>query len=301
MSTNTKFWLSKGEFEALSTLNPGKFDSVDDLVDIGVAAKQAMFWAAMKMQGTGFDLEWEDTKTVVFNDGYDFNAFTVMRDIMENENTELPKDASMWANIAEPIYRISPSGGNNIKVDITTSGAGGLDTGTEAVSTLYYAYAIANSATPGSANGILSVKENYYDVTLPIGYDQIAPIACVYNSAGGDLLNFNMNTLKGGNRRYIYNIPQTVLTDGTDAAYADCNLEDVLPDWEVSGVWINLEVTGKAVFSLSIDGINTTFSTSTSQPMVFIPYDKLEYKRDLGSGSLLIKVVGFEFTPFSKF
>ena len=302
MNNNAKLWLSVGEFEALSTLNPGKFDAVEELINIGSSAKEALFWTAMTMQGTGFESEWESVTEVTIDDGFDYNALTVMRDVMENSGSSLVRDASIWSNIPECMYMVTHHDSSDITIDITESGAGGLDTGTEAISTMYYIYAIGKADAPGIISGVLSAESAYYDVTLPAGYDQIAPVGCVYNDASGNLVAFESDVLKGGVKRFAYTAKQTALTGGVSASYAGVPIDVFIPDdWSINGVWVNLNVTGTAVFSLSLDGISGVMAISASQQMVYIPFDVLEYKRDSGSGSLDVEVVAFDYSPFGKF
>lgn len=68
---------------------------------------------------------------------------------------------------------------------ITASGAGGLDTGTEANSTWYYLWVIYNPTT-AAVDAVLSTS--YTLPTLPSGYTHYARVGGVYNSAAGDFI-----------------------------------------------------------------------------------------------------------------
>lgn len=55
-------------------------------------------------------------------------------------------------------------------VDVTASGAGGLDTGVEAANTWYFAHVIADSTGVNPARGLLSASP--VAPVLPVGYDR---------------------------------------------------------------------------------------------------------------------------------
>jgi hypothetical protein len=69
----------------------------------------------------------------------------------------------------------------SVTADISTSGAGGLDTGTEANSTWYYVWVIYNGTT---VSGLLSVSATA--PTLPSGYTFSALVGAIYNESGGN-------------------------------------------------------------------------------------------------------------------
>jgi hypothetical protein len=71
-------------------------------------------------------------------------------------------------------------------VDITLSGAGGLDTGSEASSTWYYIYMISD----GDATHELLLSASPTSPTLPGGYPYKRLIGAVYNDSSSDLYPF---------------------------------------------------------------------------------------------------------------
>jgi len=75
-----------------------------------------------------------------------------------------------------------------ITVDIETSGAGGLDTGSEASMTWYFIFLIKNPAT-GTVNGLLSTSVD--NPTLPSGYTVKRRIGSVFNDSSSNFLPFN--------------------------------------------------------------------------------------------------------------
>lgn len=72
-------------------------------------------------------------------------------------------------------------------LDITTSGANGLDTGVEAVSTWYYVYVIKNNDGI-TIRGLLSTSPT--NPTLPSGYEQKRLVGAIYNNSLGDIHKF---------------------------------------------------------------------------------------------------------------
>lgn len=74
----------------------------------------------------------------------------------------------------------------NHALNITTMGAGGLDTGALASNTWYYVYAIYNPTTQTSAT-LISVSTA---PTLPAGYTLFAPISSIYLDSGTHIRGF---------------------------------------------------------------------------------------------------------------
>ncbi len=77
----------------------------------------------------------------------------------------------------------------DLTVDITASGANGLDTGSEAGDTMYFLWVIYNPATTTVA-GLLSTDSAIGSITLPSGYTYAALVGAVYNDSASDLLDF---------------------------------------------------------------------------------------------------------------
>lgn len=75
-----------------------------------------------------------------------------------------------------------------LSVDITASGAGGLDTGSEAADTWYAVYVIADSFGNNSPAGLFSTSAT--TPTLPTGYDVFRRIGWVRNDSGSDFIDF---------------------------------------------------------------------------------------------------------------
>lgn len=74
----------------------------------------------------------------------------------------------------------------NVTANITLSGAGGLDTGTEAASTWYYVYVIAKD--DGTLSALLSTSATA--PTMPSGYTMRALVSAVRNDGSSNFLNY---------------------------------------------------------------------------------------------------------------
>lgn len=128
-------------------------------------------------------------------------------------------------------------------VAVTTAGANGLDTGTEASDKWLYLYALADSTGANAPCGLLSEanEANGDTITMPPGFDKKrqTPIA-IRNNAAGDFLHFVVG--EGWPARPVirYNEPfsegQTpttgatnVLNAGTQTSYTSVSLEKFVP------------------------------------------------------------------------
>ena len=115
-------------------------------------------------------------------------------------------------------------------VTTTVQGAGGIDTGTVAASTLYAVYAIDSSlgAAPGSA--IYSLNQN--EPVLPLGYDMSRRIGFVLTDGSSDFLKFDQTGNANGIscvRRMWYDAGIPVLNAGSSATFADVDCSASMP------------------------------------------------------------------------
>jgi len=88
---------------------------------------------------------------------------------------------------------------------ITSSGANGLDTGSEASNTWYYIWIIRKSSD-GTTDSLLSTSST--SPTMPSGYDQKALVSAVHNDGSSNFIDF-----KQAGKRYNYVVWRT-LTSG---------------------------------------------------------------------------------------
>lgn len=122
--------------------------------------------------------------------------------------------------------------GVNLTVDITVSGANGLDTGVEASSTWYFLWVISNGITTA---GLLSLSSSA--PTMPTGYTFKALVGAVFNDSGNNFVSLSQK----GNRVVI--APVIVLLNGTQSSYTLVDLSSIIPltAKTVSG-WIELRI-----------------------------------------------------------
>ncbi len=111
--------------------------------------------------------------------------------------------------------------GINETAAITSSGAGGLDTGTEANSTWYYIWAIYN-VTTDTVKLMLSVSAT--SPTLPTGYTYYELYGCVYNDSSGNFLDFDQF-----DDTYLYVLPKKVSDGGGTTTTAELDLSASVP------------------------------------------------------------------------
>ncbi len=112
-----------------------------------------------------------------------------------------------------------------LSADITTSGAGGLDTGSEAADTWYAVHVIGDRRGINLPAALLSTSA--FAPTLPAGYDIFRRIGWVRNDSGNDFLNF-ISFGNGRTRTVLYNEPDSavqVLAGGsaTGTTLVDCS------------------------------------------------------------------------------
>ena len=108
----------------------------------------------------------------------------------------------------------------NLTVDITDSGADGLDTGAEATSTWYYLWVIYNPSTTTTA-GLLSISSTA--PTMPAGYTYKALVGAVYNDSGDDFIVFHQL-----DNRVVIGV-NTAFSGATDATYTSKSLAAFVP------------------------------------------------------------------------
>ena len=109
----------------------------------------------------------------------------------------------------------------NKTANITNSGAGGLDTGSEASSTWYYVWAIWDGTNTAA---LLSTASTFAGLTLPSGYTHAALCGAVYNNGSGDFL------VTGQINNHFRTEPVKVLNDvnGT-TSYTSQSLANAVP------------------------------------------------------------------------
>lgn len=127
---------------------------------------------------------------------------------------------------------------NNVSVapNIGLSGAGGLDTGSEASSTWYYFYIIYDS-TNLTVNGLFSLSAS--SPTLPTGYDYYRVVGAVRNNGSSNFINF----FQAGENVWID--PQNVFNgQAGSTSYVTQSISTYVPPVAVGVKWTFGENTG---------------------------------------------------------
>jgi len=134
---------------------------------------------------------------------------------------------------------------STITVDITVSGANGLDTGVEASSTWYYVYLIFNPTTE-LLDGLLSISAT--SPTLPSGYTLKKLVSAVRNDGSSDFINFRQI-----DNEVLYEFSLSILAGGTATTATAVDMSTFVPD----SVSSHAKVYGRAAFT----GITTANSS----------------------------------------
>ena len=185
-----------------------------------------------------------------------------------NANSVTLGSASVVQNLvpdSTASFTIEWPGASPVTADITVSGAGGLDTGIEAVSTWYAVYVIADTNGVNPVDALLSLTP--ISPTLPAGYDIFFRMGWVRNDAAANFLEF-LQTNGERNRHHLWvNVDLSalnVLSGGSALSFATVSLAAFVPltarrvmmTWEFNG-----NVTA-ADFALRVPGAGTTRANS---------------------------------------
>jgi len=114
-------------------------------------------------------------------------------------------------------------------IDITVSGANGLDTGTEAADTWYAVFVIGDSSGSNPPAGLLSTSAG--SPTLPSGYDKFRRVGWVRNNASSNFLKFYQRWT-GKTRRYWYDADASavrVVNNGSATAFQNVSCSAFVP------------------------------------------------------------------------
>jgi len=229
-------------------------------------------------------------------------------------NTDYPsyKNLVIENNSGNPTYQVDVSWDNmrigyiyagsfSGTIDITNSGALGLDTGSEANSTWYYIWAIAQD--DGTNSVMLSASAT--SPTMPGSYTQKRLIGAVRNDGSGDFLNF-----KQRNEQHIYDpyisIANTAASGET--AVASGTVDTVFPQIEsIEKFYLFVQCSGVvdqvvgfrciAGASFAQSQVNNSVATTDnySGEMPNIDRTIIMYKQT-GGGTIYLTTSGFSFT-----
>lgn len=123
----------------------------------------------------------------------------------------LLKDSSGGAFLASSV---------NLTVDITASGANGLDTGSEASGTWYYGWVIAQAG--GTVAGLLSASATA--PTMPAGYTFKALVTAARNDGSSNIIAY-----KQRGSQVFFDAEQSVLSDGNATSETAVSVATAVP------------------------------------------------------------------------
>jgi len=167
---------------------------------------------------------------------YNNNAFQVTI----TATSVLLKDSSGESFLAESV---------NENANITLSGAGGLDTGSEASSTWYHVWLIARP--DNTVESMFSTSSTA--PTMPGAYTYKGYVGAIYNDSGSDF-----DTIYQNNHR-VASVKQSVLSSGTATSYTSVDLSTTIPT-TASSVYadgnVNDSGSGTSTLFVVCDGTN---------------------------------------------
>lgn len=163
-----------------------------------------------------------------------------------------------------------------ISVALTSSGAGGLDTGSESSNTLYHAFVIADSYGVNNPDGLLSTS--FDSPTMPSGYDKKRRVASIRNNGNGDI-HFFTHTGEGAHRYMMYepddaagNFDIAIVAAGTATSFTNVDCSSIAPSSSKS-------------FYIAINHLNNNGSPAQTQYRAGTRSDSLyEFYSTAGSG-----------------
>lgn len=199
-------------------------------------------------------------------------------------------------------------------VNLASSGAGGLDTGSEASNTHYYLYAIKNVST-GAVSAVLSTtnESSSGSITLPSGYTKKRQIRfSLRNDGSSNIVPF---WYLSGKVHYAVSIgdygvvgDNNVLSSGTATSYTDISCSSLIPPISKVGLFKVLLINGGGNTygqirpkGSSINGhtLAVTSVAALAGNVINMQTDSsqaLQYKCNLATVSMSVWVMGYEVT-----
>lgn len=183
----------------------------------------------------------------------------VVKNNATNPNYQVDVDASSAVLVDTNNHSVKVSS-VDLTLDITASGANGLDTGSEASSTWYYIWVIYNPTTNTTA-GLLSTS--YSSPTMPSGYTYKQMVGAVRNNASSNFLLFR----QFGNQVF-YEGRQQITTGLNSTSYALVDVSSIIPTStnKIESVLFGAIASASTpVVWISVDGTNaqTVFTASS--------------------------------------
>lgn len=135
----------------------------------------------------------------------------------------------------------------------------GLDTGALANSTLYYVFVIADSTKYRPTGLLLSASETA--PTMPAGYDILRRIGYARTDGSARILKF-YQCGNAGMRKYVLDVPLSVLSGGSSATFAAVDLSTAIP--AIRNCLVGLQVSYTPAIAANAATIRPSGSASTA-------------------------------------
>lgn len=197
------------------------------------------------------------------------------------------RDSTNVRNIQVPLQ---------LTVNLTVSGAGGLDTGAEAADTWYAVFVIDDTNDVNNPIGLFSLSDTA--PTLPAGYDVFRRVGWARNDGASNLYDFfQVGTGTTRTIRWVEDLTSTiqVLTGGGAQIFTDIILTEFVPITSENAI-----VWGSAVNKNFIFRPNGTtvewMVVAEGGALIFeilCPSQIIEYQGDSPAGDLDVSVLGY--------
>lgn len=187
-----------------------------------------------------------------------------------------------------------------MNANLTMSGAGGLDTGSEAADTWYSVWAIREY---GQNNADVLLSTSTETPTMPSPYNMKRLLGWVRNDGSSNIMRFEM--VANGTLRDVYwDLAESslrALTGGTATAYTTVTLDNLVAPTRAIGVYLYVTTNVTSGVNIRWSGANgatwvTVPALSTQQIYMPLPQnsnDDLEYQNLVALGSTNISVLGY--------
>jgi len=186
----------------------------------------------------------------------------------------------------------------NQTVDITASGANGLDQGAEGSSRWYAVVAIADSAGANATKGLLVEAANFPgSIDLPTGYDVYARIGWIRNDGSS---NFIQGAYFEG--KFFFTDAQNVLSGGSQTSFTGVSCVAAMPSTTRIGIfhiqWTVFSGAESAFIrttgSGSTSGIEVLHTVEHSQVLEWLANTSQSIDYKVSNHNIDINVVGYE-------
>jgi len=135
--------------------------------------------------------------------------------------------SEITARDSTDVFNITSAG--VLTPSLAVSGKDGLDTGSEAASTLYHVFVIGDTAEVNATASLLSLSPTA--PTMPSGYDVFRRVGTIFNNASSNIENYTQYGNQS-ERLTIYEgaiTPFSVLSGGSATSYTDVDCSAVIP------------------------------------------------------------------------